>query len=61
MPFVHIGDLKTHYALTGNRDPVLVFSNSLGTDFSMWDSQMEELERRFCILVMTLAGMGSLQ
>jgi 3-oxoadipate enol-lactonase len=47
-----------HYALTGNKEPVLVFSNSLGTDFSMWDPQMAELERSFRILRYDTRGHG---
>ncbi|MFZ2084632.1 MAG: 3-oxoadipate enol-lactonase [Candidatus Sulfotelmatobacter sp.] len=58
MPFVDIGELKTHYALTGDGEPVLVFSNSLGTDFSMWDPQMAELGRRFRILRYDTRGHG---
>ncbi len=58
MPFVDVGELRTHYALTGDKGPVLVFSNSLGTDFSMWDPQMAELERRFRILRYDTRGHG---
>jgi 3-oxoadipate enol-lactonase len=58
MPFVEVGDLRTHYALTGDKEPVLVFSNSLGTDFSMWDPQMPELQRRFRILRFDTRGHG---
>jgi len=58
MPFVDVGELKTHYALTGDKEPVLVFSNSLGTDFSMWDPQMAELQRRFRILRYDTRGHG---
>jgi 3-oxoadipate enol-lactonase len=58
MPFVDVGELRTHYALTGNEKPVLVLSNSLGTDFSMWDPQMTELERRFRILRYDTRGNG---
>lgn len=58
MPFVDVGELRTHYALTGNKDPLLVFSNSLGTDFSMWDPQMAELEQRFRILRYDTRGHG---
>jgi len=60
MPFVDIGALKTHYAITGTGDQetVLVFSNSLGTDFSMWDPQMTELGRRFRILRYDTRGHG---
>jgi 3-oxoadipate enol-lactonase len=55
---VDVGELRTHYALTGDQEPVLVFSNSLGTDFSMWDPQMEELQRRFRILRYDTRGHG---
>lgn len=58
MPFVDVGELKTHYALTGDKEPVLVFSNSLGTDFSMWDPQMAELQRCFRILRYDTRGHG---
>jgi 3-oxoadipate enol-lactonase len=58
MPFVDVGELRTHYALTGDKEPVLVFSNSLGTDFSMWDPQLEELAQRFRILRYDTRGHG---
>lgn len=58
MPFIDVAELKTHYAFTGDKAPVLVFSNSLGTDFSMWDAQMEELQGRFRILRYDTRGHG---
>ncbi|MFZ0814671.1 MAG: 3-oxoadipate enol-lactonase [Candidatus Sulfotelmatobacter sp.] len=58
MPFIDVGELKTHYALTGGREPVLVLSNSLGTDFSLWDPQMAELQRCFRILRYDTRGHG---
>jgi 3-oxoadipate enol-lactonase len=58
MPFVDIGELRTHYSLTGDKKPVLVFSNSLGTDFFMWDPQMEELGQRFSVLRYDTRGHG---
>jgi 3-oxoadipate enol-lactonase len=58
MPFIDAGELKTHYALTGNREPVLVLSNSLGTDFSLWDPQMAELQQHFRILRYDTRGHG---
>ena len=58
MPFVEVGEVRTHYALTGDEEPVLVFSNSLGTDFSMWDPQMAELQRHFRILRYDTRGHG---
>ena len=58
MPFIDVGELKTHYALTGEQAPVLLFSNSLGTDFSMWDAQLPELQRHFRILRYDTRGQG---
>jgi len=58
MPFVELGELRTHYALTGDKEQVLVFSNSLGTDFSMWDPQMPELQPRSRILRYDTRGHG---
>jgi len=58
MPFVDVEELRTHYAMTGDKAPVLLFSNSLGTDLSMWDPQMVELQRRFRILRYDTRGHG---
>jgi 3-oxoadipate enol-lactonase len=58
MPFVELQQLRTHYALAGGQEQVLVFSNSLGTDFSMWDPQMAELQRQFRILRYDTRGHG---
>src|SRR6267378_8373118 len=41
MPFAPITGGQIHYRLDGNQElPVLVLSNSLGTDLSMWDLQV---------------------
>jgi 3-oxoadipate enol-lactonase len=58
MPFAQSGELRTHYEFSGDQGPVLVFSNSLGTDFSMWDPQMVELAQRFRILRYDTRGHG---
>jgi 3-oxoadipate enol-lactonase len=58
MPFTEAGALRTHYELTGDKEQVLVFSNSLGTSFSMWEPQMSQLERRFRILRYDTRGHG---
>jgi 3-oxoadipate enol-lactonase len=58
MPFLNIGGLPTCYELTGREGPVLVLSNSLGTNFSMWDSQMPQMEQRFRILRYDTRGQG---
>jgi|SRR5882672_1029728 len=58
MPFAQSGELRTRYELTGDQGQVLVFSNSLGADFSMWDPQMAELAKRFRILRYDTRGHG---
>jgi 3-oxoadipate enol-lactonase len=59
MPFVDAGGLQIHYALTGAQNaPVVVLSNSLGTNFTMWDLQAPELEKRFRLLRYDTRGHG---
>jgi 3-oxoadipate enol-lactonase len=59
MPFVEIGDFRAHYALSGPAgSPVLVFSNSLGTNYSMWDPQLPEFEKRLRVLRYDTRGHG---
>jgi 3-oxoadipate enol-lactonase len=58
MPFVDVGELRTHYALSGDNGPTLVLSNSLGTNFSMWDPQMKEFHQHFRILRYDTRGHG---
>lgn len=48
-----------YYKLEGDRQkPVIVFSNSLGTDLSMWDEQVARLKDFFCILRYDTRGHG---
>jgi 3-oxoadipate enol-lactonase len=58
MPFIDIEELRTHYELSGGDSPVLLLSNSLGTNFSMWDPQMAEFQRRFRVLRYDTRGHG---
>lgn len=58
MPFADLGELKAHYELSGEGEAVLMFSNSLGTDFSMWEPQLAELEKQFRILRYDTRGHG---
>jgi len=58
MSFVNIGALQTCYELTGHTGAVLVLSNSLGTDFSMWNRQMPLLEQHFRVLRYDTRGHG---
>jgi 3-oxoadipate enol-lactonase len=44
MPFADVPGARLHYRMDGARDlPLLVLSNSLGTDVSMWEPQMDAL------------------
>ncbi|MBF9061320.1 3-oxoadipate enol-lactonase [Rhodobacterales bacterium HKCCSP123] len=44
MECLDLGDVALHYADTGPRDaPALVFANSLGTDFRLWDGILPHL------------------
>src|SRR5215813_12449710 len=58
MAFVDVENLRTHYSFTSSGRPVLMFSNSLGTDFTMWDPQMSELSKHFSILRYDTRGHG---
>jgi 3-oxoadipate enol-lactonase len=59
MPFLDVGGLRIHYALSGREDaPLLALSNSLGTNFSMWDPQAPVLEREFRLLRYDQRGHG---
>jgi len=58
MPFADLGDVRIRYELASQAGPVLVFSNSLGTDYSMWDPQMATLSRHFRILRYDTRGHG---
>jgi 3-oxoadipate enol-lactonase len=59
MPFLEIGDFRVHYALSGPASaPVLVLSNSLGTNFSMWDPQIPSFEKHFRVLRYDTRGHG---
>jgi len=59
MAFLEAGDLRVHYELSGAIGaPLVVFSNSLGTDLSMWDPQMPALEKSFRLLRCDTRGHG---
>lgn len=45
MPFIQLNDIALHYADEGDKSaPVIVFSNSLGTDFRIWDAMIASLK-----------------
>jgi 3-oxoadipate enol-lactonase len=59
MPFVDSHHAQIHYSLEGPaNNPALVFSNSLGTDFSMWDPQIPESLKSFRVLRYDARGHG---
>ena len=59
MTFVDFEGIRLHYQLTGDSSlPVLVFSNSLGADLSMWEPQLGALAPHFRILRYDNRGQG---
>jgi 3-oxoadipate enol-lactonase len=59
MPFAESDHAQIHYAFEGQpRKPVLVLSNSLGTNFSMWDPQVSEFLKSFRVLRYDTRGHG---
>jgi len=57
VPYATVGELRICYQLTGPETaPLVVFSNSLGTDLSMWDSQATSLVHEFRILRYDMQG-----
>jgi 3-oxoadipate enol-lactonase len=59
MPFFEIGDARIHYLLEGPAGaPVGVFSNSLGTNYSMWNGQAVEFQKKLRILRYDTRGHG---
>ncbi|MGC5702860.1 3-oxoadipate enol-lactonase [Pseudomonas sp. NFXW11] len=59
MGLVKLAEGDLHYQLEGPEGaPVLVLSNSLGTDLHMWDPQMPAFTRHFRVLRMDTRGHG---
>jgi 3-oxoadipate enol-lactonase len=62
MRFVEVNGARVHCLFDEPpgplRAPILVFSNSLGTNFSMWDAQIPALAARFRILRYDTRGHG---
>ena len=60
MNFVELNGITLHYKMI-NADsgkPVIVFSNSLGTDFRIWDDCVADLSADFAILLYDKRGHG---
>jgi 3-oxoadipate enol-lactonase len=60
MPFIACDDgVELHYRLDGpDNAPVLVLSNSLGTDLGMWEPQMSVLAEHYRVLRYDTRGHG---
>jgi 3-oxoadipate enol-lactonase len=59
MPVAHVNGGHLHYQFEGRANaPALVLSNSLCTNFSMWDAQMPELHKHFRVLRYDTRGHG---
>jgi 3-oxoadipate enol-lactonase len=59
MPFADLLHARIHYALSGDNSlPALILSNSLGTNFSIWDAQVPEFEKHFRLLRYDMRGHG---
>lgn len=59
MPFLDSNHAQIHYALEGDSaKPILILSNSLGADVSMWNLQMWEFLQSFRVLRSDTRGHG---
>lgn len=59
MPFAKLPDIQIYYEWAGAEDkPVLVFSNSLGTNLHMWAPQVNEFKKHFQLLRYDKRGHG---
>jgi 3-oxoadipate enol-lactonase len=59
MPFVELKDLRIHYAVEGRSEAaVLVLSNSLGANYSMWDPQVAEFLKSLRVVRNDTRGHG---
>jgi 3-oxoadipate enol-lactonase len=57
--FVDVDDGRIHYRIDGEDGaPVVVLSNSLGTDLAMWDSQIAAIARSFRVVRYDTRGHG---
>jgi 3-oxoadipate enol-lactonase len=60
LPFIETETSRTHYLLEGTASsPTLVFSNSLGTNLSMWDPQTAAFSKKFQLLRYDTRGHGN--
>ena len=51
MQYVDLGQVGVHYSDVGKKDaPCVVFANSLGTDFRLWDPILPMLPKELRII-----------
>lgn len=59
MSIAHVNGIDVFYLTDGDpQKPAIIFSNSLGTDHSMWDGQLEVLRRNFYLIRYDTRGHG---
>lgn len=59
MPFISTNDIRIHYRWDGPEDaPVLVLSNSIATDLTLWDDVVASLAQSFRVLRYDARGQG---
>lgn len=59
MAFARLNGVVLHYAVRGNADkPTIVFSNSLGTDFRIWDEVTARLAADYRLVLYDKRGHG---
>ena len=59
MTFTQISGARFHYRLDGAADaPIIVLSNSLGTNLAMWDAQIPALAQKYRVLRFDSRGHG---
>ena len=60
MPFADLPNARIHYTFSENQNlPALILSNSLGTNFSLWDAQTPVFESKFRVLRYDNRGHGA--
>ena len=58
MQFARVNGVALHYADDAGAAPALVFSNSLGTDFRIWDGLVDRLRSRYRLVRYDKRGHG---
>lgn len=60
MRFMNVNDVTIHHEIVGDptTKPVLVFINSLGTDFRIWNDVTDRLKDAFALILYDMRGHG---